>query len=57
MAMPYEEGLAQYEMGRRAEGEERHLHLTSAMEIFKQLGAAYDLERARVEEQSGSEGL
>ena len=55
MAMPYEEGRAQYEIGRHAQGEERRLSLTRAAEIFKPLGAAYDLERARPEEQAGSE--
>ena len=55
MAMPYEEGRAQYEIGRHAQGEERRLHLTRAAEIFKQLGAVYDLERARPEERAGSE--
>ncbi len=47
MAMPYDEALAYYELGRHASGDERQTHLTRAIEIFERLGAAYDLERTR----------
>ena len=48
LAMPYEQGLAHYEIGRHAAGAERQTHLIAAEAIFTQLGAAYDL--ARVQE-------
>jgi len=47
LEMPYEEGLAHYELGRHAIGDERHRHLTRAIEIFERLGVMYDLEKAR----------
>jgi class 3 adenylate cyclase/tetratricopeptide (TPR) repeat protein len=49
LAMPYEEGLAHYELGRHLGTEDpaRAVHLARACEIFAQLAAAYDLERAR----------
>lgn len=53
MAMPYDEALAHYEIGRHASGQERQTHLTRASEIFEQLGAAYDLERTRAAAHSG----
>jgi len=46
LAMPYEQGLVQYEIGRHATGPERQEHLARACEIFARLGAAYDLARA-----------
>ena len=46
-AMPYEEGLAHYELGRHTKGQERDHHLNPAIEIFGRLGVVYDLERAR----------
>ncbi|MBM2848389.1 MAG: putative adenylate/guanylate cyclase [Anaerolineales bacterium] len=49
LAMPYEQGLAHYEIGRHASGEERQKHLSRALEIFEQLGAAYDAGRARAQ--------
>jgi hypothetical protein len=47
LAMPYEEGLAQYELGRHATGSERQLHLTRAIEIFERLDTRFDLQQAR----------
>jgi len=47
LAMPYEEGLAHYELGRHSKGNERQTHLTHAIEIFERLGVMYDLEKAR----------
>jgi len=49
LQMPHEEGLAHYEIGRRSEGEIRQKHLNRAIEIFEQLGANYNLGRARRE--------
>jgi hypothetical protein len=50
LAMPYEQGLAHYELGRHAEpGEpERQKHLDRASELFAQCGAVYDLARVRL---------
>ncbi len=45
--MPYEEGLAQYELGRHAAGAEGRQHLAAAAEIFEQVGAVYDLGQAK----------
>jgi tetratricopeptide (TPR) repeat protein len=47
LGMPYELGLAHYEMGRHSRGEDRKKHLSQACKIFTRLGANYDLERAR----------
>jgi hypothetical protein len=47
LGMPYELGLAHYEMGRHSSGENHKKHLSQACEIFTRLGAKYDLERAR----------
>ena len=47
LAMPYEEGLAHYEIGRHREGAARQHHLARACEIFARLGASYDLSRAQ----------
>ena len=47
MAMPYLEGLAHYELGRHATGNEQQIHLTYAIEIFERLDTQYDLQRAR----------
>lgn len=46
LGMPYELGLAYYEMGRHSRGENRKKHLSQACEIFTRLGAKYDQERA-----------
>ncbi|MCL4295883.1 MAG: AAA family ATPase [Anaerolineae bacterium] len=47
LAMPYEQALALYEMGRHlpAADPNRRTHLTRAAEIFRQLNAMYDLSR------------
>jgi hypothetical protein len=45
--MPYDEALAHFEIGRHAGGDERRDHLDRAADIFKRLGAEYDLQRAR----------
>jgi predicted ATPase/class 3 adenylate cyclase len=57
LGMPYEKGLAYYEVGRRLTVGEpsRHEHLTQACEIFTQLGARQDL--ARVKEQLTQKGM
>jgi hypothetical protein len=49
LAMPYEQALALYEMGRHlpAHDPNRRAHLTHAIEIFSQLQASYDLNRAQ----------
>jgi class 3 adenylate cyclase/tetratricopeptide (TPR) repeat protein len=47
LEMPYEAGLAHREIGRHAGGDERRTHLRRALEIFEQLGATHDAERAR----------
>ena len=48
LAMPYEEGLAHREIGRRLPASDpgREEHLRRAIDIFNQLNAAWDLERA-----------
>lgn len=45
--MPYEQGLAHFEIGRHSHGEERKTHLNCAIEIFDHLNTPFDLERAR----------
>ena len=47
--MPYDEGLARYEIGRHlpALNPARRTHLQSAIDIFSRLNAAYDLARAQ----------
>jgi hypothetical protein len=49
LAMPYEQGLVHYEIGRRLPLDDpaRPEHLTHACEIFTRLEATYDLERAQ----------
>lgn len=49
LSMPYEQGLAHYEIGRHLDAQDPawRIHLTRACEIFEQLGAAYDLARAQ----------
>lgn len=49
LAMPYEQGLAHYELGRHLGADEpaRQVHLTRACDIFTRLHAAYDLVRAQ----------
>jgi hypothetical protein len=47
--MPYEQGLAHYEIGRHAEpGAERQKHLDQACALLTRCGAVYDLARARL---------
>jgi tetratricopeptide (TPR) repeat protein len=50
LSMPYEQGLAHYEIGRHLDAQDpaRRTHLTRACEILSQLGAAYELARAQV---------
>jgi hypothetical protein len=45
--MPYEQGLAHYEIGRHSTGAERRHHLQRASDIFIQLNATYDLARVQ----------
>jgi class 3 adenylate cyclase/tetratricopeptide (TPR) repeat protein len=49
LAMPYEQALTLYEMGRHlsAADPNRRTHLTRAAEIFRQLNARYDLSRTQ----------
>jgi hypothetical protein len=49
LKMPYDEGLAHYEMGRHADANapERHHHLSEALKIFGRIGARWDEERTR----------
>jgi class 3 adenylate cyclase/tetratricopeptide (TPR) repeat protein len=49
LAMPYEEGLAHYALGRQlpATDSNRQSHLTRAAELFTRLGTRYDLERVQ----------
>jgi hypothetical protein len=48
LAMPYEQGLAHYELGRHLSGLDRLQHLMQAAELFTSLGAAYDLARTQL---------
>ncbi len=48
LAMPYEQARAHWEIGRHATGRERLQHLTRAIELFAELGAAGYLARARL---------
>jgi class 3 adenylate cyclase len=45
LAMPYEQALLHYEMGRHARGRARRAHLAQARAIFARLGATGDLAR------------
>ena len=47
LAMPYEQGLARYEIGRHLPLDDpaRRVHLTRAAEIFRQINTTYDLTR------------
>jgi class 3 adenylate cyclase/tetratricopeptide (TPR) repeat protein len=47
LAMPYEEGLAHYALGRHSTGAARQHHLEQACRRFAQLDAAYDLAHAQ----------
>lgn len=47
LGMPYEEGLAHYEIGRHSIELKRREHLSLACKIFGKLGANYDLSRAK----------
>jgi hypothetical protein len=51
LSMPYDQGLAHYEIGRHLEGEEsaRRAHLTRACDLFAEQGAEYNLRLARDE--------
>jgi len=53
LEMPYDQGLAHYEIGRHATGLERQEHLARACAIFARLGAAYDLARAEAAAKQG----
>jgi hypothetical protein len=55
LAMPYEEGLAHYELGRHLPVGDvaRRKHLAYACKRFTQVGAAYDLQRVEAELQQG----
>jgi tetratricopeptide (TPR) repeat protein len=48
LAMPYQQGLAHYELGRHATGVDGPHHLERACAIFTQLDASYDMARARM---------
>jgi class 3 adenylate cyclase len=52
--MPYEQGLAHYELGRHASGSERLEQLQLAGDFFKRSGAAYDLSQVEVALEAGS---
>ncbi len=49
LKMPYEQGLAHYEIGRHLspENPNRHLELKEALMIFEQLGTSYDAKNVR----------
>jgi len=47
LGMPYEKGLAHYEIGRHSKEPKRREQLSLACEIFGKLGANYDLSRAK----------
>jgi len=49
LGMPYEQGLAHYEIGRHVVGDERHHQLAQARQLFAKLGAAFDLARTQAE--------
>ncbi len=49
LEMPYEEGLAHYEIGRHSKGDVRLKHLKQAADIFEHLGGMYELGRTRAE--------
>jgi len=53
LAMPYEQGLAHYEIGRHLPVDDpgRGEHLSRAVDIFSRLDAAWDLDRARQQSQ------
>jgi tetratricopeptide (TPR) repeat protein len=55
LAMPYEQGLAHYEIGRHlvVNDSARQMHLNRACEIFARLEAAYDLARAQAAARQG----
>ncbi len=49
LAMPYDQGLAHYEMGQHLATDDpaRQRHLTSACTLFSRINASYDLARAQ----------
>ncbi len=48
LGMPYEQGLALYEIGRHRSGLDRLQQLMQAADLFTRLGAAYDLARTQL---------
>ncbi len=54
LAMPYDQGLAHYEIGRHITGTERQHHLTRAHAIFAHLGATYDVQQTQLALDSSS---
>ncbi|MBN1890204.1 MAG: AAA family ATPase [Thermoflexales bacterium] len=49
LGMPYEQGLAHYELAQHTSGAKGQEHLARAGQVFKQLNAGYDLRRAGIE--------
>ena len=53
LSMPYDEALALYELGKHSEElqleKERSKHLSQAMELFEKRGAAYDVNRCKLQ--------
>jgi hypothetical protein len=54
LAMPYEQALAHYEIGRHARADDpaRGAHLARARDLFTRLGTTYDLALAQAAAQS-----
>jgi class 3 adenylate cyclase/tetratricopeptide (TPR) repeat protein len=50
LRMPYDEGLAHYELGRHTTGLERAAHLAHAADLFTRLGTAYRLDQVKCEQ-------
>jgi hypothetical protein len=55
LRMPLEQGIANYEMGRHAEGNKRQEYLMKAAKIFHEIGAEYHLEHTKSELESSGE--
>jgi class 3 adenylate cyclase/tetratricopeptide (TPR) repeat protein len=47
LEMPFDAALADYEIGRHAQGSERHAHLIRALEGFESLGASFHVAQVR----------
>jgi hypothetical protein len=47
LKMPFDAALAEYEIGRHAEGSERQAHLDRALESFEALGASFHVARVQ----------